>query len=185
MKVIPNGKIVRCPIQKQANQLRFAPLQTKPRSSLEIARALHHSRGDRPAVAENQPCIRNKTAMTNEQPFAAYHARLREYMLWATGPQREAATGPPFRFEDLALELFALQFANNAAYRRWCGLRGITPEMVSNVADIPAIPTSAFKELELTSLPPEERTTVFWSSGTTGQQRSRHFHSPESLAIYE
>ena len=123
--------------------------------------------------------------MTDKQPFAAYHARLREYLLWATGPRRDVATAAPCRFEDLALELFALQFANNAAYRRWCDLRGVRPEAVSNVADIPAILTSAFKELELTSLPPEERTTVFCSSGTTGQQRSRHFHSADSLSIYE
>jgi hypothetical protein len=39
--------------------------------------------------------------------------------------------------------------------------------------------------MELTSLPPSERTTVFFSSGTTEQRRSRHFHSAESLAIYE
>jgi hypothetical protein len=47
------------------------------------------------------------------------------------------------------------------------------------------VPTSAFKELELTSLAPEERTTCFFSSGTTEQRRSRHFHSAESLALYE
>jgi hypothetical protein len=51
--------------------------------------------------------------------------------------------------------------------------------------DIPAVPAAAFKELELTSLPPPERTTVFFSSGTTEQRRSRHFHAPESLRIYE
>jgi len=37
----------------------------------------------------------------------------------------------------------------------------------------------------LTSLWPDERTAVFLSSGTTKQDRSRHFHSGESLAIYE
>jgi hypothetical protein len=47
------------------------------------------------------------------------------------------------------------------------------------------MPTSAFKELEITSLTPEERTSVFYSSGTTGQKRSRHFHNAQSLAIYE
>ncbi len=47
------------------------------------------------------------------------------------------------------------------------------------------MPTSAFKELELTSLAPEERTAVFHSSGTTEQIPSRHFHNAESLLVYE
>src|SRR5262249_45857634 len=51
--------------------------------------------------------------------------------------------------------------------------------------EIPAIPASAFKEWELTSLPPVERTHVFHSSGTSGRQPSRHFHSSESLALYQ
>ncbi|MBI4324799.1 MAG: hypothetical protein HY674_05990, partial [Chloroflexi bacterium] len=47
------------------------------------------------------------------------------------------------------------------------------------------MPTAAFKELDLTSLPAEERTVVFHSSGTTEQRPSRHFHNAESLALYE
>lgn len=88
-------------------------------------------------------------------------------------------------FNALALELFALQFANNAAYRKICEARGLTPKVVEHWTQIPAVPTSAFKELELTCIPPEERTTVFHSSGTTEQKPSRHFHNAESLAVYE
>ncbi len=47
------------------------------------------------------------------------------------------------------------------------------------------MPAAAFKELELTCIPPAERTHVFLSSGTTGQRPSRHFHNAESLAVYE
>ena len=47
------------------------------------------------------------------------------------------------------------------------------------------MPTSAFKEVELSCLPPDERTAVFHSSGTTEQKPSRHFHCAESLAVYE
>ena len=47
------------------------------------------------------------------------------------------------------------------------------------------MPTSAFKELEISCLPPTERSAVFFSSGTTEQRPSRHFHSAESLAVYE
>src|SRR5262249_44118401 len=42
-----------------------------------------------------------------------------------------------------------------------------------------------FKELELTSLAPDERERVFHSSGTSEQKPSRHFHNAESLAVYE
>jgi hypothetical protein len=47
------------------------------------------------------------------------------------------------------------------------------------------VPTVAFKELELTCLPPAQRTHIFHSSGTTEQRPSRHFHNAESLAVYE
>ncbi len=88
-------------------------------------------------------------------------------------------------FPKLALELFALQFKHNAAYRKICAARKLTPETVAHWTQIPVVPTAAFKELELTSLAPVERTAVFHSSGTTEQKPSRHFHCPESLAVYE
>jgi hypothetical protein len=47
------------------------------------------------------------------------------------------------------------------------------------------VPTSAFKEFELSCLPAAERTAVFHSSGTTAQRPSRHFHHADSLALYE
>jgi hypothetical protein len=88
-------------------------------------------------------------------------------------------------FDALALELFALQFENNAAYRKICRALGLTPKVVEHWTQIPAVPTAAFKELELSCIPPEERTAVFHSSGTTEQKPSRHFHCAESLAAYE
>ncbi|MGA2853369.1 MAG: hypothetical protein ABSE90_04490 [Verrucomicrobiota bacterium] len=92
---------------------------------------------------------------------------------------------PLRKFDALALELFALQFENNAAYRKICRARGRTPQVVEHWTQIPAVPTEAFKELELSCIPPEERAAVFHSSGTTGQKPSRHFHNAESLAVYE
>src|ERR1035437_7157367 len=88
-------------------------------------------------------------------------------------------------FNELALELFALQFKHNPAYRKICEARKLTPQVVERWTQIPAVPTAAFKELELTSLAPDERTAVFHSSGTTEQKPSRHFHSAASLAVYE
>jgi hypothetical protein len=90
---------------------------------------------------------------------------------------------PPFN--EMALELFALQFKFNPAYRKICETRRLTPDAVERWTQIPFVPTSAFKELELSCIPPEERTAVFHSSGTTEQKPSRHFHCAESLKVYE
>jgi hypothetical protein len=61
----------------------------------------------------------------------------------------------------------------------------LTPEIIEHWTQIPFVSTSAFKELELTSLALDERTAAFHSSGTTEQKPSRHFHCAESLALYE
>jgi hypothetical protein len=143
-------------------------------------------------VAENQPA--NKNRMTSE--LFSFAARLREIM--TSGGHcfvnalisRGSDEALPSKLQDetfdtLALELFALQFKHNAAYREICEARRLTPKVVEHWAQIPAVPTAAFKELDLTCLPPNERTTVFHSSGTTEQRSSRHYHSAESLKVYE
>ena len=53
-------------------------------------------------------------------------------------------------FNTLALQVFAHQFIHNAPYQRFCLSRGQTPELVARWQDIPAVPTVAFKELDLT-----------------------------------
>ena len=98
---------------------------------------------------------------------------------------RPGSALPDAEFNALALELFALQFRSVGPYRRFCEARGIAPGSIADWRNVPAIPTSAFKELELTSLEAEERTAVFHSSGTTADKPSLHFHGPDSLAVYE
>lgn len=88
-------------------------------------------------------------------------------------------------FEELALDLFAFQFARNLPYRRFCESSGATPASVRVWTAIPAIVSTAFKSGEWTVIPPAERTHVFYSSGTTARERSRHFHSAETLGVYE
>lgn len=88
-------------------------------------------------------------------------------------------------FGSLALELFGLQFSSNLVYRRVCEFRGITPANIKTWDQIPAIPTSAFKEFDVTSILPEDRITAFHTSGTTLSKPGKHFHSRESLALYE
>jgi hypothetical protein len=154
-------------------------------------------------VAENQPV--NKNRMTTE--ISNFAARLREFISFSrpvaadvrrlkfqeprTGTPDPNQSEPPHvgsyekDFNQLALELFALQFQNNAAYRKICEARRLTPVVIKHWTQIPAVPTAAFKELDLTCLASPERTTVFHSSGTTEQKPSRHFHNAESLAVYE
>lgn len=93
--------------------------------------------------------------------------------------------GTDDQFNDLALALFSLQFELVPAFRKFCHARSATPETVSDWTEIPAIPTAAFKEFELSSLPANERSIVFYSSGTTAHRTSRHFHDAESIKVYE
>lgn len=86
-------------------------------------------------------------------------------------------------FKDLALRLFAYQFANNRPYRMLCERRGRVPTRVSHWRDIPAVPIAAFKETLLAAEPIDDA-VEFNSSGTTRPERkSRHFHP--SLALYD
>jgi len=87
------------------------------------------------------------------------------------------------RFEALALDLFAFQFAHCALYRRFCEQRGRTPDAVSGWREIPAVPTGAFKELTLTCFPIEDTRHVFRTSGTsTAARGALHL---DTLALYE
>ncbi len=61
----------------------------------------------------------------------------------------------------------------------------MTPTEPRRWAQVPFVPTTGFKKLVLSSLRREDRTTVFHSSGTAGQEPSRHFHSAESVLVYE
>jgi hypothetical protein len=87
------------------------------------------------------------------------------------------------RFEGLALELFAFQFAHCAAYRRYCEARGRTPHEVARAAEIPPVPTGAFKELTLVSFAPERMLHHFRTSGTSA--RGRGVLHLDTLALYE
>jgi hypothetical protein len=87
------------------------------------------------------------------------------------------------RFGAAALELFAFQFAHCAPYRRFCEGRGVTPERIDDWRRVPAVPTGAFKELALTSFPPERTLHVFRTSGTSLAERGE-LHL-DTLAPYE
>ncbi len=114
--------------------------------------------------------------------------RLRRFMRTSLCALDESALRPgvlEVEFSNLALDLFRVQFELNTAYRGFCERRDVRPGDLSDWRAIPAVPTAAFKDLELSCLPGATRTVVFHSSGTTAQRPSRHFHSPQSLALYK
>jgi acyl-CoA synthetase (AMP-forming)/AMP-acid ligase II len=87
------------------------------------------------------------------------------------------------RFDALARDLFAFQFAHCAPYRRFCRGRSATPADVRSWREIPAVPTGAFKELALTSFPVERAVHTFRTSGTTTAARGA-LHL-DTLELYE
>jgi len=113
---------------------------------------------------------------------AALDARV---LAWMREPLPEGPPGPEdeARFDALARELFAFQFAHCAPYRRFCEGRGRTPANVAHWREIPAVPTGAFKEVPLRSFPPEREAHVFRTSGTSTERRGE-LHL-DTLALYE
>ncbi len=87
------------------------------------------------------------------------------------------------RFEQLALQLFAFQFENCEIYRRFCERRDQTPNKVDTWRRIPAVPTSAFKEVELRCFPAEHGCHRFRTSGTSTSVRGT-LHL-DTLELYE
>ena len=85
-------------------------------------------------------------------------------------------------FEPLALAVFAHQFECIPAYRRVCEQRGTTPATVHDWRDIPAVPTLAFKHVELRCAPAERR---FLTSGTTHGGEQRGQHALPDLRLYQ
>jgi hypothetical protein len=125
-------------------------------------------------VAENQPRKKNRMSFD----LSGIAGRVRKFMERAL---RGKVTED--EFGEIALSLYSAQRAHNRAYDKLCTARGVAE--VRRWQDIPPVPTAAFKELEMTALPEAQRSAVFYSSGTTQTDRSRHFHSRESLSLYE
>ncbi|MFN3477273.1 MAG: long-chain fatty acid--CoA ligase [Candidatus Methylomirabilales bacterium] len=85
------------------------------------------------------------------------------------------------KFEEMALRVFEYQFEQNEPYQRYCLRQGKRPETVTSWREIPAVPTAAFKELDLVCGPPEK---VFLTSGTTQGPLKRGRHGFPRLALY-
>ena len=88
-------------------------------------------------------------------------------------------------FEKHALQLFKWQFYHNRIYHQYVKNLRKDINSIKKVEDIPFLPISFFKNHQVVSLSEKakaETWTVFESSGTTGQQKSKHYVA--DLAFY-
>ncbi len=83
---------------------------------------------------------------------------------------------PESRFDELALEIFALQFDTNLPYGRYCRAIGASPGSVGSWCDIPAAPTAAFRSVDLIVGEPADTCLRFRTSGTTHGEAGRGMH---------
>ncbi|MCE7063746.1 acyl transferase [Dyadobacter sp. CY326] len=88
--------------------------------------------------------------------------------------RREILQLQPADFERLALKIFRFQAAYNPVYKRYISHLNINSEQVSTLVEIPFLPVQFFKNhiIQTGELP--AAAAIFQSSGTTGQQTSRH-----------
>src|SRR5437867_2357717 len=86
--------------------------------------------------------IMNKTALDLQQRVLALIAR------GIDTPTSDA------EFDELARAVFAFQFEHNDVYRAYCMQQQCTPSTVTHWKEIPAVPTSAFKEFPIACFPP-------------------------------
>lgn len=88
----------------------------------------------------------------------------------------------PEEFQQKALEVFNFQYQNNSLYRQFCKLLKKEPVQVKNLKDIPFLPIEFFKKHEVLSSRKISE-AIFTSSGTTGQQTSKHVVTDISLYV--
>ncbi len=88
----------------------------------------------------------------------------------------------PTQFQEVALQVFRLQYEQCKPYRQFCDLLGTRVGEISKVRDIPFLPIEFFKSHHVVSGEiPAQRT--FLSSGTTGSTPSKHHVTDVSLYV--
>lgn len=86
------------------------------------------------------------------------------------------------QFVDHALSTFNYQYQHIPVYREFCEFLKIKPQAVQSLKDIPFLPIQFFKSHKIKT-PNRSTDIVFTSSGTTGNQTSKHFVT--NLSLYE
>ncbi len=85
-------------------------------------------------------------------------------------------------FCEFTLEVFKFQYEHNRVYRSFCDGLGKSPDSVNELREIPFLPIELFKSSRVVSFSHSEE-KVFLSSGTGGDNRSRHYIADTS--VYE
>ena len=85
-------------------------------------------------------------------------------------------------FETLALEVFQYQFQNNEVYSEFVKSLNISPEKIKSIYEIPFLPVEIFKTRKVLT-GNENYQRIFISSGTTGDQASKHY--VKDISLYE
>lgn len=86
-------------------------------------------------------------------------------------------------FENIALSMFFYQYDNNTIYHDFVDALKIKPGTVESIAGIPFLPISFFKTHKVVTGKNKAEEMVFESSGTTGENTSRHY--VVDSALYE
>lgn len=113
-------------------------------------------------------------------PFRLYYIKMeKRTYLWH---QLEQLSDSDFAFEALAMEVFHFQSVHNPLYAQFLSLLGRDASTVKKLVDIPFLPISFFKSHEIKT-GQWHTSTVFSSSGTTGQIPSQHFVRENNLYL--
>ena len=85
-------------------------------------------------------------------------------------------------FNEMALKIFKFQASHNTVYKNFINLLNINVNSIQKIEQIPFLPIQFFKTHQVVSSSKKEQ-QVFLSSGTTGNNQSKHFVT--DLAVYE
>lgn len=85
-------------------------------------------------------------------------------------------------FDAVALSVFKFQYQNNLIYQEYCSHLGITDSSISKCNEIPFLPIEFFKKKKIIS-GQRAAQAVFTSSGTTGNNTSKHYVT--DIEIYQ
>jgi hypothetical protein len=89
-------------------------------------------------------------------------------------------------FNQIALQIYQYQLEHNPPYRQFCLLGRKSIQTIHRWEDIPALPVTAFKSVDIACRPIQEATHLFHSSGTLrdlpGHGKSRHYLFDDEIA---
>ncbi len=112
---------------------------------------------------------------------------MRDALLNLIYSEPEAAGGDAL-FNQVALQIYQYQLEHNPPYRQFCLQRGRHAQTIDRWEDIPPLPVTAFKSIDIACRPIQEATHIFQSSGTLrgpgqlGQRKSRHYLFDDEIA---